>query len=138
MFQHSTITTEYRKEGDQMEKFEDFKSVPNDERLNSGIPLDEQETVISFQRGGDLLDVWTTDTTIMTKLDKLCKEAPENYKCIEVVKLMFNKGLANKRYKCSDKGLLSLRPRRMKRELTDEQRAVLSETMKARRASGEL
>ena len=121
-----------------METFEQFKSVLNDEKLNSGMPLDEQETVINFQRVGDLMDVWTSDTTVMTKLDKLCESAPENYKCIEVGKLMFGKGLANKRYKVSDKGLLSLRPRRMKRELTDEQRAILSETMKARRASGEL
>lgn len=105
-----------------METFEQFKSVPNDEKLNSGIPLDEQETVINFQRVGDLVDVWTTDTMIMTKLDKLCESAPNQYKCIEVGKVMFNKGLANKRYKVRDKKMISFRSMIRKLNLTDEQR----------------
>lgn len=113
-----------------METFEQFKSVPNTEKINSGIPLDEQETTISFSRNGDLVDVWTSDTMMMTKLDKLCEEAPENYKCIEVSKLMFNKGLANKRYKIGKKSCVSFRSGKTSRVYTDEERAAMSERAK--------
>ena len=102
------------------------------------IPVNEQETTISFWRDEGHATVWTNDRMTITKLDKLCREAPDNYQCIETGKARFTGEILDKRYKISDKGLLSFRSRRMKRELTDEQRAALSEAMKARRASGEL
>lgn len=38
------------------------------------VPIDEQETVISFTRSETGAEVWTNDTTVMTKLDKLIGE----------------------------------------------------------------
>lgn len=100
------------------------------EKLES-IPLNEQETTISFWRDEEHATLWTNDRTTITRLDKLCKEAPENYQCIEVGKARIGGGILDKRYRISDKGLLSLRPRRMqKRELTDEQKAALAERLR--------
>ena len=47
------------------------------------VSLYEQETTISFRRVDDFATVWTSDTTVMTKLDRMCRESPENYKCTE-------------------------------------------------------
>jgi hypothetical protein len=38
---------------------------------NMGIPTDEQETVVQFDRSGKTVSIWTSDNTIMTRLDKL-------------------------------------------------------------------
>lgn len=38
------------------------------------VSVDEQETVISFTRSETGAEVWTNDTTVMTKLDKLIGE----------------------------------------------------------------
>lgn len=102
------------------------------------IPLNEQETTISFWRDEGHATVWTNDRTTITKLDKLCKESPENYKCVDVGRAKIGGGILDKRYRISDKGLLTLRKRRVKLDLTDEQRTALSEKMKERRVSGEL
>lgn len=102
-----------------------------------GISLIEQETTISFSRTDRSVDIWTSDTTTMTKLDRLCEEAPENYKCIEEDSLIVPPGskaepdIASKRYRISDKKLLSFRSKLVTRELTDEQKEVLRERMKA-------
>ena len=48
--------------------------------------LNEQETSINYNREKKTVDVWTSDRTVMTKLDRLCETAPENYKCIDIAK----------------------------------------------------
>ena len=110
-----TMKTEYRKEGDLLEKYE-------------SISLCEQETTISYSRDEDHAIVWTNDRTTITKLDKLCREAPENYQCIEVGKAGIGGGILDKRYRINDKGLLSFKPR--KRVITEEQKAALAERFK--------
>ena len=112
-----TMKTEYRKEGDLLEKYE-------------SISLSEQETTISYNRDEDHAIVWTNDRTMITKLDKLCREAPENYQCIEVGKAGIGGGILDKRYRINDKGLLTFRQRRVKLNLTDDQRAALVERAK--------
>ena len=102
-----------------------------------GVSIMEQETTISLSRTDSSADIWTSDTMMMTKLDRLCEEAPENYKCIEEGRLIVPPGskaepeIASKRYRISDKKLLSFRSKRVVRELTDEQREALRERMKA-------
>ena len=89
------------------------------ELKRSAIPTDEQETVVSFSRDGKSADVWTSDMTMITKLDKLCNKSPQMYKCIEVGK---SDGLlTNKRYTIEDKALVSFRSNRQKLNLTEEQ-----------------
>lgn len=42
-----------------------------------GVMVSEQETVIRFGRDGDECEVYTSDSTVMTRLDKLASEANE-------------------------------------------------------------
>lgn len=99
------------------------------------IPLDEQETTISFGRTDAHAIVWTNDKTVMTKLDKLCEASPENYECIEVGKSREDGLVMDKRYRIKDKSLLSFRSKKIKREMTDEQRAEIAERFKRARFS---
>ena len=90
------------------------------------IPLSEQETTINILRDSEKVDIWTNDSTMMTKLDKMCKTSPENYQCKRIDH--FSDGtIADKEYTIADKGLVSFRPARMKKELTQEQRAIAAE-----------
>ena len=43
------------------------------------VPTDEQETVIQFDRNGTVCHVYTTDSTMMTKLDKKYKRVKQDY-----------------------------------------------------------
>ena len=104
------------------------------ESKKSAVPPNEQETTISFYRDGKLVDVWTSDTTVMTKFDRKCVESPEDYKCIEVGKSL-DGTLTNKRYTISNKKLVSFRNRNAKREMTDEQRAKAAERLRQARLS---
>ena len=94
-------------------------------------PTEEQETTISYCRAQDAASVWTSDTTAYTKLDKLCRDAPESYQCMEVARDR-DGDIISKTYRISDKHLLSFRSGRLKRNLSEAQRSELSERMKAR------
>ena len=103
----------------------------------SFITLEEQETTVNFSRMQDTVDIWTSDKTVMTKLDKLCSTAPDFYKLTAEHKAQDDAGtIISKEYQISDKGLLSFRAIKQKRTLTDEQRRILSERMKDARANG--
>ena len=43
------------------------------------VPTEEQETVIQFDRNGTVCHVYTTDSTVMTKLDKIHKRVRQDY-----------------------------------------------------------
>ena len=96
------------------------------------IPIYEQETVIQIPRDSDKMNIWTSDSTMMTRLDKLCEKSAR-WTCTSEWKI--DGDVVNKEY-VADKALLSLIPntRKMK-PLTEEQkakkRAVLEETRKA-------
>lgn len=105
-----------------------------EESKKSAIPPSEQETTISFSRDGSEADVWTSDTTMMTKLDKRCIESPNEYKCVEVGKSLDGL-LTNKRYTIKNKKLVSFRSATVKREMTDEQRAKAAERLRQARQS---
>lgn len=101
-------------------------------RDTMAVGLNEQETTINFSRTGSGLDIWTSDTTMMTRLDHLCETAPENYKCVETSHFKLDpENIASKRYVVSDKSLLSFRSKKVERELTEEQREELRERMRA-------
>ena len=90
--------------------------------------LEEQETTINFSRAQDAVDVWTSDKTVMTKLDKLCNSAPDFYKLIAEHKAQDDVGaITSKEYRISDKRMLSFRS--MKRNLTEEQRRERAERL---------
>lgn len=88
------------------------------ERKIGGVPLYEQETSILFLRDEKTAQIYTSDSTQITRLDKLCNEEDSMYKLIEETK-------HGKRYLCHDKTLICFR--RKKREVSDEQKEKASE-----------
>lgn len=92
------------------------------------------ETTINFTRINKDVSIWTNDTVMYTKFDKLCATAPGVYQCTEVGRDR-DGDIISKTYSMSDKSLLSFRTGHVQRDLTPEQRAVLSERGKRNRAS---
>lgn len=86
-----------------------------------GNSLDEMETTISFSRTEAHAEVWTSDTTMYTRLDKLCKENPATYTCTDEARNR-NGELLSKTYRIADKQLLSFRPKKRKVVLTEEEK----------------
>lgn len=74
------------------------------------VPTDEQETVIQFDRNGTVCHVYTTDSTVMTKLDKKYKRVKQDY--------VGGKPIAA--YYEFDKGLITFRSKT--KPLTDKQK----------------
>lgn len=90
------------------------------------VSLEEQETIIQYNRVDKYATICTSDTTMMTKLDKLCKSAPNNYK---LTRTETQDGkVVTKFYRLEDKSMISFR--REKRTLSEEQIEVLRERAK--------
>lgn len=97
--------------------------------VNYSIPSDEQECIISFMRNDDFAIVSTSDTTMKTKLDKLCENSPSYYSLIEENKYY-------KTYKISDKSLVSFRQK--KKEMSEENKVKASERFKELHKEGKI
>lgn len=50
------------------------------------VPIYEQETVIQISRDSDKMNIWTSDSTMMTRLDKLCEKS-NRWVCTSVGKI---------------------------------------------------
>lgn len=83
------------------------------------VPTDEQETVIRFDRNSTVCYVYTTDSTVMTKLDKIHKRVKQDY--------VSGKPIAA--YYEFDKRLLSFRSKVMKKNLSDEEKKKARERL---------
>lgn len=53
-----------------------------EQKLSNSVSISEQEVSINFMRDEDFATIYTSDTTYMTKLDKLCKASPDMYSLI--------------------------------------------------------
>ena len=96
---------------------------------NYSLPVSEQETITSCMRDQDFAIVYTSDTTMITKFDKLCKNSPEYYSLIERNKY-------GNRYKIADKTLVSYRQK--KKEMSEENKNAASERFKKLHAEGKV
>lgn len=85
------------------------------------VSIVEQETHISWMRDEEFAKIYTSDTTTMTKLDKLCQNDDSPYS------LIADTGVG-KSYICKDKSLISFRSK--KRELSPEQRKLAGDRMR--------
>lgn len=92
-----------------------------------GIATDEQETVVQFGRNDEYMTIYTTDSTVMTKLDK-CVEGGE-YEVIEIHKLQKSDKIIGKTYKAK-KRLLSFRKKFVEREMTEEQKKASADRLR--------
>ena len=100
--------------------------VLEERKINNSVPIYEQELHISWMRDEDFANIYASDTTQITRLDKLCKESPTMYQLIEDT-------CRGKIYRCNDKDLISFRKK--KRELTEEQKEAAGERMRKYQAS---
>lgn len=90
------------------------------------VNLQEQETTIQFNRQEDVAHICTSDTTMKTKLDKICKNNPTYWKLIS------DDGVFST-YECTPKSLISFRSKVKQREFTDEQRQIMADRLRAAR-----
>lgn len=91
------------------------------------VPIFEQETVIQFSRDSKEARIWTSDTTMMTKLDNICAESSA-YRVLSIGRI--DDEVVNKEY-VTDKALISLRKNRNKtRELSEEEKTALVERLR--------
>lgn len=99
-----------------------------------GIPVTEQETTVSFNRGSDTASIWTSDSTVMTKLDKLVESSPE---CWQLTRTdTVGKDLVGKEY-TAKKRLISFRSKFTERVMTEAQRQASAERMRLARIKSE-
>lgn len=99
-----------------------------DEReIFKGVVIDEQETVVQFGRNDEYMTIYTSDSTMMTKLDKCVKGG--EYEVVEVQTLQGSSKVIAKVYKAK-KRLLSFRKKFIERELTEEQKIASAERLK--------
>ena len=90
------------------------------------VPLEEQETVIQFNRTDDYATIYTSDSTMITKLDKCCDEAPEFYK-LQKEDHLRDGSVSGKTYILSDRKMLSFR--KTKRVVSEEQKEIARQNM---------
>lgn len=93
---------------------------------------EDMETTINFCRIEDGVSVWTSDTIMYTRLDKLCREAPGFYQCTDVARDR-DGDIVSKTYHITDKSLLSFRTKKQKQNLTESQRMERAERLRAMR-----
>lgn len=105
--------------------------------MNSGIRLEEQETVVNFYRTDHRMSIYTSDQTMITKLMKLLKKSEQNE---EAGYILVREEKMNGRVVAIEvsapKHLLSLRTPKKKRELSDEERKVMADRMRKARNHG--
>jgi len=94
------------------------------------VTLDEQETVIQFSRCDNYANISTSDSTMKTKYDRLCRENPQHWVCIS------DKGVFAT-YRCTPKSLISARSKTTTREFTPEQKRAMAERLAASRRKTE-
>lgn len=102
--------------------------IIEESKLSNSVSISEQEVSINFMRDEDFATIYTSDTTYMTKLDKLCKTSPDMYS------LIADTG-RGKTYRVEDKTLISFRAKKVIRELTEEQKIAAGERMRQYQAS---
>lgn len=96
------------------------------------IPIYEQETTINFYRDNDTAQIYTSDRTVMTRLDKLADDpgSPWHRKDYESTA----NGEPVGKFYTAPKALISFRRTRASgRVLTDEQKAEIRERLTASR-----
>lgn len=90
----------------------------------------EQETQVSFMRDSDTCIVYTTDTTVMTKLDKLAESGACPHWKLKKIHRLSDGEIVGKTYETKKK-LISFRKDIVSREMTPEQRDAAAKRIRA-------
>lgn len=94
-----------------------------------GLNISEQETSVSFARNSDICTVYTSDSTVMTKLDKLVESDKSPHWKLKEEHRLINGELIGKTYE-TNKRLISFRANITTREMSEEQKEAASERFK--------
>ena len=94
------------------------------------IPVNEQETVINFTRDSDKATIYTTDTTMRSKLHKLSMKNGKDWVLLRQDTDCIDHDVISETYQCPKK-LISLRA--LSRKLTEEQRQAAAERLRKAR-----
>lgn len=94
-----------------------------------GVTLQEQETTINFYRDCDICTVYTSDSTVMTKLDKLVENSKAPHWKLKKEHRSQSGELVGKTYE-THKRLISFRADISTREFTDEQKEASADRMR--------
>lgn len=94
-----------------------------------GLSISEQETSISFMRDSDICTVYTSDNTVITKLDKLAESDKAPYWKLKEEHRLKSVELVGKTYE-THKRLISFRADITARELTEEQKKAVADRMR--------
>lgn len=94
--------------------------------INMSVSIEEQEICINAMRDEKFATIYASDSTYITKLDKLCKESPDMYSLIEDT----GRG---KKYLLKNKTLISFRAKKTTRVMTDEQKKASAERLRKAR-----
>ena len=86
-----------------------------------GLASQEQETTINFFRDSDICTIFTSDSTVMTKLDKLAANPDAPHWNLKEEHKLQNGDVVGKTYE-TKKRLISFRADITTREFTSEQR----------------
>lgn len=91
------------------------------------VPTIEQETTVNFGRAEKVARIWTSDTNVMTKLDKLVEKDSKNWVC----RLQKDKDgdVIAKEYIVQNKKLVSFRAERV---MTEAQLEVIEKMHRAK------
>lgn len=95
-------------------------------RGTNSVSISEQEVHISFMRDQKWAEIYVSDSTYITRLDKLCMINPVVYSVVAETS-------RGKTYRCEDKNFISFRSK--KREISDEQKLAAGERMRKYQAS---
>ena len=96
--------------------------------MDMGLMVEEQETHINFSRGDERAKIYTSDTTTMTKLNKLVELQGTEWKLEGVTKLKSGE-IVGKTYSCPV-SLISFRKKRVQRNLSEEQRQEIASRLR--------
>lgn len=92
-----------------------------------GLTIEEQETHVNFSRNDARAVIYTSDTTMMTKLNKLVELQDTEWKLERVSKLK-NGEIVGKTYSCPV-NFVSFRTKRIERVYSEEQRKRIGEQL---------
>ena len=94
------------------------------------LTLEEQETIIRIDRIEDYAYVYTSDTTMITKLNRLLQADDTEWELVEKDKISMRAK--------APKSLISFRTKTTKRNMSEEQKREAAERMRALREEGKL
>ncbi len=96
------------------------------------LEIEEQETHINFNREDTRAEIYTSDTTMMTKLNKLIELPETEWKLERESRLQKNNELIGRVYSCPVE-FISFRTKRISRTYSEDEKKKIAERLQRSR-----